>query len=532
VSYRVCIPVAGTGSRLGGLTRRLNKSLVAVANKPVLSHIIDAFPTDCEFVIPLGYKGDLVREFLHLAYPDRVFLYSAVTPYEGPGSGLGLSLLSCAHYLQEPFVFCSCDTLVDESIPSPETNWMGFAQVPDVSQYRTGRISGGRVVEVLDKGAVGDDLVAYIGLAGIRDHETFWGLMKEGGQDAVEMGESYALQRMVLSSRVGGYEFSWHDCGNPEALKETRLTRSDPHQPNILEKPNEAIWFVNGQVIKFSDDEAFIANRVARVGELSGFVPEVTASTPHMYRYRKVAGTVFSESVTLPLFERLLAQGQGFWQEKSLEPVEKDRFRASCIRFYRDKTLERVGLFYQTFSQLDGTQPINGVAMPALSNLLEAIDWDRLADGLPGRFHGDFHFENILWSPADGRFTFLDWRQDFGGDLYVGDIYYDLSKLLHGLIISHELIARDLYSVNWTDNGITYDFHRKQILVECERMFLKWLPDHGYDRDKVVILTALIYLNIAALHHYPYCLLLYALGKSMLSQALSGNHAGCRLEAP
>ena len=34
------------------------------------------------------------------------------------------------------------------------------------------------------------------------------------------------------------------------------------------------------------------------------------------------------------------------------------------------------------------------------------------------------------------------------------------------------------------------------------------------------ILTALIYLNIAALHHYPYSLLLLALGKSMLSTEL------------
>jgi hypothetical protein len=42
------------------------------------------------------------------------------------------------------------------------------------------------------------------------------------------------------------------------------------------------------------------------------------------------------------------------------------------------------------------------------------------------------------------------------------------------------------------------------------------LVEQGYEVRKVRILTALIYLNIAALHHNPYCQLLYALGKSML----------------
>ena len=40
----VCIPTAGTGSRLHKLTANQNKSLITVANKPVISHIIEKFP--------------------------------------------------------------------------------------------------------------------------------------------------------------------------------------------------------------------------------------------------------------------------------------------------------------------------------------------------------------------------------------------------------------------------------------------------------------------------------------------------------
>lgn len=78
--------------------------------------------------------------------------------------------------------------------------------------------------------------------------------------------------------------------------------------------------------------------------------------------------------------------------------------------------------FYKNLSRSDGQEAINGQAMPSLRVLLDMVRWEWLCHGIAGRFHGDFHFENILWCERDKRFVFLDWRQDFGGDLYVGDI--------------------------------------------------------------------------------------------------------------
>jgi hypothetical protein len=57
--------------------------------------------------------------------------------------------------------------------------------------------------------------------------------------------------------------------------------------------------------------------------------------------------------------------------------------------------------------------------------------------------------------------------------------------------------------------------------VECEYYFARWLEDNGYDAKKVRVMTALIYLNIAALHHNPYSLLIFSLGKSMLKKELN-----------
>lgn len=520
MSLRVCIPTAGTGSRLGELTRFLNKSLVSIANRPTLSHLIEQFPDDTEFVIALGHKGHLVKEFIELAYPQRRFLFAEVQPFEGPGSGLGLSLLACQEYLQQPFIFLSCDTLVREPITDLSRNWMGFAERNELAPYRTLQVDHQRVQAICEKG---EGRVpthkAYIGLAGIVDYQAFWAAMHTGGEHAIAGGEAYGL-RYLIDRGIEARAFTWFDTGNPSALEEARNAYKEEDSPNILPKGNEAIWFVDQQVVKFSDDTHFIANRVKRVEEIIDFVPTLTGVRPHMYSYAKVEGKVLSEVVSLPLFDRFLQHCTTFWQRHPLAENAQAHFRSQCMKFYRQKTLERVNLFYSTFDTQDTTTPINDVAMPRLASLLDQVGWEALADGLAGRFHGDFHFENILWSEKTQVFTFLDWRQDFGGSLSVGDIYYDLAKLLHGLIVCHELIARDHYQVNWQADNIRYDFHRKQILVQCEQHFYQWLHAQGYDVGKVRVLTALIYLNIAALHHAPYSHMLYALGKSMLHECL------------
>jgi hypothetical protein len=278
---------------------------------------------------------------------------------------------------------------------------------------------------------------------------------------------------------------------------------------------------VDGGVIKFSTDKTFIRNRVIRAGILERYCPAIVSSTEHMYKYQEAPGTILSKIITLPLFEKLLEYCSVFWAGAALPTYQMETFQDASLRFYREKTYERVDLFYRTFNKADGSEPLNDRPMPTLSSLLDRVSWEGLAEGKPGRFHGDLHFENILYSREEDRFVFLDWRQEFGGLMEFGDIYYDLAKLLHGLIISHELIARDLFSVHVSGHDVHYEFLRKQVLIDCEHLFVEFMKSKGYSVERTYLLTALIFLNIAALHHYPYCLLLYYLGKDMLASVLS-----------
>ncbi|MBL8490830.1 MAG: NTP transferase domain-containing protein, partial [Rhodocyclaceae bacterium] len=436
--YSVFIPCAGLGTRMGALTTHLNKSLVSVGGKPALARVIDQFGPDARLVVALGYKGSTVREFLELAYAERDIAFVEVAPFEGPGSGLGHTLRCAEPLLREPFVFCSCDTLVAGGVPLPDRDWAGWAVVDaeGMEAYRTLEIAGGRVLRVNPKGCDGPASRAYIGLAGIHDWRGFWSAMAEGGDRAVAEGEAWGLDALAAAGRVEAVAFDWTDVGTREKLAAVDDRYVPEVRATILPKENEAIWFVNGLVVKFSDDARFIRDRVARVAGLAGWVPELTGHRANMYAYRRVEGSILSEAVTLPVFERLLDRCRDFWRPAALSAGEMADFRARCRKFYRDKTLDRLAAFYERFGKADGALSINGAPAPPLAGLLDRVDWDGLADGLPGRFHGDFHFENILLA-GDGRFVFLDWRQEFCGDLAVGDVYYDLAKLLHGLIVNH-----------------------------------------------------------------------------------------------
>ena len=64
--YKVLIPTAGLGTRLEQFSKNLNKAMISVNNKPVISHVIEKFPQNIEIIIALGHKGELIKDYLNL----------------------------------------------------------------------------------------------------------------------------------------------------------------------------------------------------------------------------------------------------------------------------------------------------------------------------------------------------------------------------------------------------------------------------------------------------------------------------------
>ena len=114
----------------------------------------------------------------------------------------------------------------------------------------------------------------------------------------------------------------------------------------------------------------------------------------------------------------------------------------------------------------------------------------------------------------------MDWREDYSGILNFGDIYYDLAKINHGLIIDHNMVKNFEFKVKLTEKNISLYFKQSKENKACQKFFYKFLRKNNFSKKKVEIITSLIFLNIAALHHYPYSIFLYYLGKHNLAKAL------------
>ena len=56
----------GRGTRLGAVTKKIPKSLVEIRNKPIIWYILNILKKNHfnHFILPIGYKGNLLEKYL------------------------------------------------------------------------------------------------------------------------------------------------------------------------------------------------------------------------------------------------------------------------------------------------------------------------------------------------------------------------------------------------------------------------------------------------------------------------------------
>ena len=135
--------------------------------------------------------------------------------------------------------------------------------------------------------------------------------------------------------------------------------------------------------------------------------------------------------------------------------------------------------------------------------------------------------ENILAIPND-KYLYIDWRESFGDSIKIGDVYYDLGKLFHALIISNSLIIKGGYDINIEEEEATFSYVIKNNLYNLLKMLKEFCVEKDYDYNHVQLTGILNYLNIASLYDKfdggKYGSFLFLLGKYMLTKLLEKNN--------
>ena len=492
----VLVLAAGIGSRLGNLTNSVNKAMLPIDNKAIISHIIKKFPSNYEFIVALGYKGKFIEEYCKLAYPKHKFTFVNIDDYTGDKTGPGYSALKCKQYLQRPFYWIVADCIIDSEIPHLDGNWLGVYPTSYPEKYSTVKTDNkNEIVEFKNKSKEGFDK-AFIGLASVWDYDIFW----EQLENNIINGEIVtAFKNPNLYPSFKTKDLKWLDTGNLDDLNKTKLYFND--NPLSLYKETNEITYKENKFIKFNPLTSFIANKKLRAESLTELIPSGFKAGNNFISYDWEDGDTVYNYDSIEVYEKFLKFYSKVLKTSQLYSENPDIFD----KFYKEKTFKRKQMFLDKFGQkyLKQKFNINGTKYESLEDLYHKIDVNQFyGNTLYDKFHGDLQFDNILYNDKTDKFTYIDWRESFGGGTKGGDVYYDLAKLYGGCIIPYNIMKQeDSIKLREGDTIINYSYSNLESLSKFKFIYENWIIDNGYDLNKVKILTGLIFLNMSPLHN-------------------------------
>ncbi len=514
---KVCLLAAGNGTRMGHYSEVINKALLPIHKKAIISHIIEKFPPQTEFVIALGYKREQVIDYLAIAHPDLIFTFVHVANYDGPGSGPGLSAYDCKNALNSAFYLVCCDTLWQEdvSIFPQSQNWMAVAtsKKEDSINYCNVDVANGKVIELHDKKAMDSEtILSFTGLLFIKDFEIFWKDLEDAQLIKNEKQISGGLLSMIQERKLEAHIITWTDVGT----KQKYIHELKKFENFDFSKATEFIYIFGDNVIKFFQNPEIAELRVKKAQINSGVFPTIKQHRNNFYSYNYQAGETLYKHVGSDIFQSLLNWlDHDVWKRKNISPIEMQN---KCEIFYREKTLARLALFEERYGDNDKIRSINNEIVPTARVLLQNLNWTELYQGEAFFIHGDLQPDNIIYDIAKKKFTLIDWRQEFAGQIDFGDIYYDLAKLSGGINLNYGQIKMNNFTYSESENSCQFLFPTHQNALEANAQLEKYIFERGYSPAKVRLLVGLIYLNMSPLHHWPFDKMLHAMGRERLYQ--------------
>ena len=498
---------AGRGSRVGRAGEHLHKALLPLGGKAIISHHLELAPPDSKIIVCVGHRAHQIEDYIKLAHPSRQVHFVQVTRWDEPGIGGPGESLSQARDLvgNEDMFFSSCDTLWAKDMHlwgDRDRSWSAVAPIPSGTDPKSWCImlpdKNDVVTEILDKTAslVTPEWKAYTGLSHIASEhlDLFW--------NGVSISANVQDEKQVTGGLISLSEFSvldsksidWTDVGD-EASYRRAVARFDGYDWTKLDQATYVLP-EEGRVVKFASDPKVIERRTARQWNLASCTPpqvELGSLSHQLMSLEYVTGVTGYGAL-----EDWIGRTRDViaWAQKDIwTPVDVPRSLAydACLEFYKNKTMKRISMIQD-----------DGLRNAAAEAVAETVDFHDLCGGsITTVIHGDFNFGNMIYNDFRDKWTAIDWREDFGGEMEWGDKRWDLGKLLAGT------------QVHW-DNARAGSF-RPWKHGEIAAEIIRELPE--VDRD-VEIIGALSLLNSAPLHAAPLDEILIARGLSWLERVV------------
>ena len=227
---KVIVPAAGIGTRLRPLTHTRPKALLYVAGRPIISHILDDVKEldISSIVVIVGYKGDLVREYVSKQYPDIKIDY--VLQEERKGIGHAVHLTRDVANGDESVLIILGDTIIRtdlKSVTESDINVLGVKEVDDPRRFGVVEHNKGLVTKLVEKPENPKSNLAIVGLYYFKEAKALFGTLQKQIDDGITSHGEYQITDTMQMMIDGGAPFKtfeieqWFDCGKPETLLET-----------------------------------------------------------------------------------------------------------------------------------------------------------------------------------------------------------------------------------------------------------------------------------------------------------------------
>ncbi len=228
---KAVIPVAGIGSRLRPHTHTQPKSLIPVAGKPILAHIIDSLIEAGfkDFVFIIGYLGEKIQTYVEDNYKhiNSIFIMQTVR------EGIGHAIWMAREHLEgeDQLLIALGDTIFD-------VNMNGLMQIP-YSTIGTKRVEDPRrfgvvelgadnfITKLVEKPAIPVSNIAIVGIYKINEVAALMESLQYIVDHNIRTKNEFQLTDAMMRMIDNGYKFvnynveNWFDCGKKDALLET-----------------------------------------------------------------------------------------------------------------------------------------------------------------------------------------------------------------------------------------------------------------------------------------------------------------------
>lgn len=230
---KVILPVAGKGTRLRPQTQTKAKSLVHVAGKTVLEHIISRLDHGLatEYIFITDENGAQISEFMAKKFPSLPCHYIVQMEQKGPAHAVSLAAPRIEKGDDLLIVFN--DTIFDTDLSKIHCLCAGCdgliysKEVDDYQRFGVNILQDGFITSMVEKPDRPVSKLAQVGLYYLKDGTAFMEYIIRAITDGEVVKGEYYLPAVFMRMIQDGQLFkapeidAWLDCGKPESLLES-----------------------------------------------------------------------------------------------------------------------------------------------------------------------------------------------------------------------------------------------------------------------------------------------------------------------